>query len=143
MLLGLDEGCLVSALHERTPPAVSQIELLDVLTDQELHPAGKRFRCLDQEMHVVGHVAVGVEPPAAASGGKVDKPVELVVVDGVDEQRLVIGCALRDVKDAIANVYAGRPRHAAKVAAQAVRRQWLLRTRRGLTPAMALADVAG
>ena len=122
MLPRLDETGFVPTLDESASPTVAEVELLDVLRREELHAERqRRVRSLEEQMHVVRHVAVRVQLPPGALDCDPQKSVERRVVCCVDEEDLVPCRALRDVEDTVRNVDAERARHALNVAVQSQR----------------------
>jgi hypothetical protein len=63
---------------------------------------------LDEEMHVVRHVAVPVQLPPGALHSDPEKSVEGQVVCRVDEENFVPRRPLSDVEDSVRNVEAKR-----------------------------------
>ncbi len=119
MLARLNEAGFVPSLDESASSAVTGVELLDVLRRQELHAQRERgLRCLDEQVHVVGHMAVRVQLPPSALRGDSQKSIERQMVYRIDEEDLVARRPLRDVEDTIRDVDAGRARHAPNIAAK-------------------------
>jgi hypothetical protein len=103
----------------RASPAVSEVEFLNVLRREELHTEReRRLRGLDEEMHMVRHVAIPVQLPPSALHGDPEKSVEGQVVCRIDEEDFVSRRPLCDVEDSVGNVDAERARHAPNVAMQ-------------------------
>ena len=123
MLARLNQARLVPTLNESASPAVSEVELLNVLRREELHAERqRRLRGLDEEMHVVRHVAVPVQLPRGALHSDPEESVEGQVVCLVDEENFAPRRPLSDVEDSVRNVDAKRAWHASNVAAVASKR---------------------
>ena len=117
MLARLHETGLVPPLNESASSTVSKVELLNVLRHEELHAEReRRLGRLEEEMHVVRHVAVPVQLPFGALHSDSEKPVERGVICRVDEEDFVACGTLRDVKDAVLDMNPRRARHDPKLA---------------------------
>jgi hypothetical protein len=118
MLVVADETRLEPALEQVADASVACVEPGRVEAVQPLHPLReRRLAALDQQVEVVPHQAVGVEPPAVAVDDvpqDAEEPAPVVLVE-VDQP--AVDAAGGQVVRAVAERQTERAGHAATVAA--------------------------
>lgn len=99
VVIGIDQAGLVPALPQRAGAAIALVDIKHVISAHVLHQPGDRVLLLrsHQQMHMVGHEHVGVQPNAKAPQPLSQQlQVEQVVIITEETDRPIIA-ALNDM----------------------------------------------
>ena len=121
----VDEAGLVAALPQRAAAAVSRIEGRDICSPQFSHhardsPCGFRR---NQQVHVVAHQHIGVDPAAVARSGLTQHPSISAAVVIIEEARHPIVAPLDDMLWNARKIGSWESSHAARIAGRGIRSQ--------------------